>query len=462
MKLKTKLTALCAALLLAVAVSLTAAMLWQVREQSYGALFGSTEETLNDLVDDFGTAVYRSSTDGLDSLSRKVLLTYCFRSCSVPGSALVVNGECLSASAQIDPERYLDVRYGGTQSARACAGGRHFLILGRVTDAWGMDCSVYLAADATYIYSQLWQLSGRFALLALSIGLLGLGAVYWMISRTLSPLSRLSEAAGSIADGNYSQRVPVVSQDEVGTLAGNFNRMALAVETHVDTLREQNERQKLFVGAVTHELKTPLTVILTNAELLQEPEYDEQARSRFVDSIMTMSHQMRGLVESLLELARVDNGGQNMVFSRLNFSELVSDALLPFEPVYFEKGLTLESNVEENLFVRGSQQHLKQVADILLDNAAKYASADSTVRVILRRQGSHCLLSVASAGDAISKEDLKNIFKRFYRMDKARSMNHSYGLGLSIADSIVSKHGGKIWAESADGVNAFFVQLPTA
>ena len=145
----------------------------------------------------------------------------------------------------------------------------------------------------------------------------------------------------------------------------------------------------------------------------------------------------------LLELARVDNGGQNMVFSRLNFSELVSDALLPFEPVYFEKGLTLESNVEENLFVRGSQQHLKQVADILLDNASKYASADSTVRVILRRQGSHCLLSVASAGDAISKEDLKNIFKRFYRMDKARSMNHSYGLGLSIARSLTELQGGE-------------------
>lgn len=222
------------------------------------------------------------------------------------------------------------------------------------------------------------------------------------------------------------------------------------------------DQQRRFLSDASHELKTPLTVILTNAELLQQPEYDEQARSRFVDSIMTMSHQMRGLVESLLELARADNGGQNLVFSRLNFSELVSDALLPFEPVYFEKGLTLESSVEENLFVKGSQQHLKQVADILLDNAAKYASPDSTVRVILRRQGSHCLFSVASAGDAISREDLKNIFKRFYRMDKARSMNHSYGLGLSIADSIVGKHGGKIWAESADGVNTFFVQLPAA
>lgn len=221
-------------------------------------------------------------------------------------------------------------------------------------------------------------------------------------------------------------------------------------------------QQRQFVADASHELKTPLTVILTNAELLQQPEYDEQTRSRFVDSIMSMSHQMRGLVESLLELARVDNGGQNMVFSRLNFSELVSDALLPFEPVYFEKGLTLESHVEENLFVKGSGQHLKQVADILLDNAAKYASGNSTVRVTLRHQGSHCLLSVASAGEEISKEDLKNIFKRFYRIDKARSMNHSYGLGLSIADSIVSKHGGKIWAESGDGINTFFVQLPAA
>ena len=79
-------------------------------------------------------------------------------------------------------------------------------------------------------------------------------------------------------------------------------------------------QQRQFVADASHELKTPLTVILTNAELLQEPEYDEQARSRFVDSIMTMSHQMRGLVESLLELARADNGGQNLVFSRLNFS----------------------------------------------------------------------------------------------------------------------------------------------
>lgn len=218
-------------------------------------------------------------------------------------------------------------------------------------------------------------------------------------------------------------------------------------------------QQRQFVADASHELKTPLTVIMTNAELLQSPGYGEEDRSRFTDSILTMSHQMRGLVESLLELARVDNGSAKMVFSELDFSELVSDGLLPFEPVYFEKELTLESEIEEGLHVKGSQTHLKQVLDILLDNAAKYSALNGTVTVRARRQGSHCLLSVASQGEAISREDLKNIFKRFYRIDKARSMNHSYGLGLSIADSIVKEHGGRIWAESSGGVNTFFVQL---
>lgn len=219
-------------------------------------------------------------------------------------------------------------------------------------------------------------------------------------------------------------------------------------------------QQRQFVADASHELKTPLTVIMTNAELLQSPDYGETERDRFADSILTMSHQMRGLVESLLELARVDNGAAKMVFSPLDFSELVSDGLLPFEPVYFEKELVLESEIEDGLRVKGSQSHLKQVLDILLDNAAKYSTPNGTVTVRAKRQGSHCLLAVSSPGSPISKEDLKNIFKRFYRIDKARSMNHSYGLGLSIADSIVKEHGGKIWAESTDGINTFFVQLP--
>ena len=207
-------------------------------------------------------------------------------------------------------------------------------------------------------------------------------------------------------------------------------------------------QQRQFVADASHELKTPLTVILTNAELLQEPEYDEQARSRFVDSIMTMSHQMRGLVESLLELARADNGGQNLVFSRLNFSELVGDALLPFEPVYFEKGLTLESNVEENLFVKGSQQHLKQVADILLDNAAKHGGSGKRIDVSIAQDGEEAVIRIRDYGPGIPEEELPHVKYKFY---KGSSKARGSGIGLAVCEEIVTRHEGTLTIGNAEG-----------
>ena len=122
----------------------------------------------------------------------------------------------------------------------------------------------------------------------------------------------------------------------------------------------------------------------------------------------------------------------------------------------------LESAVPEGIRLRGSEQHLYQVLDVLLDNALKYTMPEGTVHVELAATGRACTLAVVSCGEAISKEDLKNIFKRFYRGDKARAMNGSYGLGLSIAESIVIAHKGKIWAESKDGYNLFYVQLFSA
>ena len=228
----------------------------------------------------------------------------------------------------------------------------------------------------------------------------------------------------------------------------------------VKPVDEAWQQQKQFVADASHELKTPLTVIMTNAEMLQDPEYDDSSRQQFSASILTMSQQMRGLVEGLLELARVDNGAVKTSFTEVDMSGLVEEGAMIFEPLYFEKELILSTAVEKGVRLKGSASHLHQVLDILLDNAMKYASPHGEVRVKLKKQGGHCTLSVASPGAAISQSDLKNIFKRFYRLDKARSRNGSYGLGLSIAQSIVEEHGGRIWAESVNGINTFFVQLP--
>ncbi len=218
-------------------------------------------------------------------------------------------------------------------------------------------------------------------------------------------------------------------------------------------------QQKQFVADASHELKTPLTVIMTNAEMLLDENHTPQKRIQFSESILTMSKQMRGLTESLLELARSDNHSKEISFENIDFSNLISEAVLPFEPLYFEKELTLICEIQDNIIVSGDSAQLCRLADILLDNAMKYSYPNTTVTVSLKKHRDYCIFSVSSHGDTISKSNLKNIFKRFYRVDKARNANHSYGLGLSIAESIVKEHGGRIWAESADGVNVFRVRL---
>lgn len=219
-------------------------------------------------------------------------------------------------------------------------------------------------------------------------------------------------------------------------------------------------QQRQFVGDASHELKTPLTVILTNAELLQRPDCDEKNRAQFSASILSMANQMRGLVENLLELARVDSGTVKASMTPLDFSELISTAILPFEPLYFEQGLDIQSAIEPDIKVNGSENHLRQVVEIFLDNAMKYSVSPAVVQVELKRHGLHSLLSVSNPGNPISPAELKNIFKRFYRIDKVRSMNCGYGLGLSIAESIVKEHRGRIWAGSRGGINTFYVELP--
>lgn len=219
-------------------------------------------------------------------------------------------------------------------------------------------------------------------------------------------------------------------------------------------------QQRQFVADASHELKTPLTVIMTNAELMQNVDYSETDRSTFVSNILVMSKQMRSLVEQMLELARADNIQHNVLFSSVEFSRLVLDATLPFEPIFFEKGLTLLTEITENITVTGNPSQLRQVLDILLDNARKYSRANGTTWVTLRRHGKgHCILAVANEGDEISPKDLSNIFKRFYRADQARTRTGSFGLGLSIAETIITRHKGKIWAESRDNINTFFVEL---
>lgn len=248
----------------------------------------------------------------------------------------------------------------------------------------------------------------------------------------------------------------------IGLLAlGGFFAISIGLAAWaVRPVEKAWQQQIQFVADASHELKTPLTVILTNAELLGEPGYPPEEKGKMAGSILTMSRQMRALVESLLELAR--GGAEKQNFVPLDLSRLAQEEVLAFEPVYFESGRVLESRIDPQIRVLGDPRRLAQVLGVLLDNGVKYAAPGSAAVLTLARQGKNrCLLTVTTAGPSLSKEDCQAIFRRFYRLDPSRHRQGSYGLGLPIAMAITQRHGGKIWAKGDEAGNHFYVNLPT-
>ena len=221
------------------------------------------------------------------------------------------------------------------------------------------------------------------------------------------------------------------------------------------------KQQRQFLSDASHELKTPLTVILSNAELLEGAGLAEKP-ARWSGNIHTEAEQMRTLVEQMLTLARADNGVRPAAMEPLNLSDVATDCVLAFEPVAFENGKPMEYTVQPELTVSGRSAQLRQVADILLDNAVKYAEPGSPIQMGLRREGRNAVLWVENRSAPIPPEKLGHLFDRFYRVDESRTGGEGFGLGLAIARTIVQSHRGSIGCTSAQGVTRFTVTLPLA
>ena len=223
------------------------------------------------------------------------------------------------------------------------------------------------------------------------------------------------------------------------------------------------EKQRQFIADASHELKTPLTVILSNTDMLIEAGAVKGEKNQVrLDNIRAESKRMKALTENLLDLARTDSKPKAVRKEPVNLSFLISGAALVFEPTIFDLGRSLRCEIQENITVSGNRERLRQLADILLENALQYGADKSPITVRLASAGKReALLSVTSEGAPLSAQDCASIFERFYRMDASRGQTRGFGLGLSIARSIAQEHGGKIWAES-DGksLNTFFVKLP--
>lgn len=223
----------------------------------------------------------------------------------------------------------------------------------------------------------------------------------------------------------------------------------------VQPLEESYKKQKQFISDAGHELKTPVSVVSANAELLAR----ELGENQWLSNIQYENERMGMLISQLLELARTENATPRM--EQIDFSRLVNGEALPFESVAFEKGLVLNCSVANSIAVEGNSTQLKQIVAILIDNAIRYGAGGNEVRLNLTKERGWAKLSVINEGSAIPEEQREQLFERFYRVDPARNGEEKhYGLGLAIAKAIATAHKGQIQVLCYNGLVEFNVQLP--
>ena len=234
-----------------------------------------------------------------------------------------------------------------------------------------------------------------------------------------------------------------------------FFLSVLLAKKIVNPLEQSFEKQKQFISDAGHELKTPISVVSANAELLSR----EIGNNTWLANIQYENERMATLIAQLLQLARTENAVPLM--ESVDFGRLIASEALPFESVAFEKGLVIKSSIADGVGVVGNVTQLKQIVSILLDNAIRHSKDGREIQLILTKEHGFARLTVINSGDEIPKYHRERIFERFYRVDAARGGDdRHYGLGLSIAKSIVNSHKGSIDVSCRDGLVIFKVQLP--
>ena len=217
------------------------------------------------------------------------------------------------------------------------------------------------------------------------------------------------------------------------------------------------KNQKIFVANISHDLKTPITIIRANADLIE----NEVKNKKSIKYIQQETEKLNHLVNEMLTLTRIDNTISKENFKNFNFGDSLFDVVLPFESIAYEKGIRFNINIDESTNYFGNETNIQKLAEILIDNAMSYTAKGGIVDVDAYESSKAVTLSVTNTGEPISDEKKEEIFDRFYRESKSReSTGNHYGLGLSIASTIVKKHNGKISVESKNGKNTFTVTLP--
>ncbi len=318
------------------------------------------------------------------------------------------------------------------------------------------DC-VLIGTSVETVFKGLHNLALWLVILGLAIVGFGLAGGWWVAGHTLHPISQISVAAEQIAGGDLSRRIDVrETESELGELAAVLNRT-------FERLEHAFEQQQRFTADASHELRTPIAVMLTQIQLACSRPRDAEYYRQTLETCGRAAERMRVLVNNLLELSRVDSGELELAQTECDLARIARDSLEFIGPLAKQKNAVLRDSLQ-SVTVRGDAARLGQVIINLLNNALQHNADGVEISLTVERNCDNAVLRVADNGVGIPAEALPQVFDRFYRADKSRSRaTGGHGLGLAISKAIIEAHHGTIRAESQEGGGAAFIsQLPLA
>jgi signal transduction histidine kinase len=295
-------------------------------------------------------------------------------------------------------------------------------------------------SELTKDFSYLWLIGGvAFTAVALTIG-------YIMIDRLTRPLVDMKRAAKRVSKGDYSTRVVIHSNDEVGQLASAFNQMS-------DAIQQEDERKREFLADVSHELRTPISYIKGYSEGLASGVIkSRQEQEKYLKLINREAGRMGKLVSDLLDLSKIDAGQFTLVRHPFPLAQFIEDFVQKYSQVLAEKQITFSVHLDPDIIIDADKGKIEQILQNIMDNAVRYTDTDGTITIKLKKHSYGASVEISDNGIGIPAEDLKKITERFYRVNKARSRsNGGTGLGLAIAEKLITLHYGKIEIESELG-----------
>ena len=314
---------------------------------------------------------------------------------------------------------------------------------------------VFTGSDAGNSAAGWRALMNLFLLSAISIMLLSMMLSFVGARHQARPINEMAVAANKFAHGDFSARVAVYQDDEIGALSAAFNDMA-------DSLEKSEIRRSEFITNVAHELKTPMTTISGFADGILDGTISPEIQSRYLETISSETKRLNRLVRRMLDASRVqDEDIASLRKKSFDVGELLLQTLLVFEKKIESKNLSVNPQLpESSIIVLGDADSINQVIYNLLENAVKFAAEGTELGVTLFKQGDKAYISIRNHGDTISEPELRLIFDRFHKTDRSRSADRDgVGLGLYIVKNILNNHGEGIAVTSREGLTEFVFSL---